>query len=268
MRAHLLTTGAALTAAAFVLTAASPAAADNWNTGTSGWITSNPGTQVGIGNTAPSPTVQLDVLNTITNGRTAIRVNQANTAQSIADFQRNATSKLKIDSSGRTGIANSSPAAQLDVASNASGQIGLIVNQQQTNANIAEFRQGGAMKVSISSTGILQADAGVKIKTWSMEVPDYVFDSGHYKLRGLDDLERFIQAEQHLPDLPSAAQLKEEGMDLAEMNLRLLKKVEELTLYAIQQDKKIKELAAKIDDNSRGAQRRAQRANLTAAVTH
>jgi len=264
MRATFPTLIAGVSLAA-ILAAATPAAADTWNTGATGWVYTASGSKVGVGNSGP--TAQLDVLNP--NGRTGVLVNQTSaTSQTVADFQRNGTSKLKIDNSGRTGVANSSPAAQLDVASNSSGQIGLIINQQQSNANIAEFRQGGTMKVSISATGVLQADAGVKIKSWSMEVPDYVFDSGHYQLRGLDDLERFIQAEQHLPDLPSASQLKEEGMDLAEMNLRLLKKVEELTLYAIQQDKKIKQLAAKIDDKSRGAQRHAQRTNPTAAATH
>jgi hypothetical protein len=46
--------------------------------------------------------------------------------------------------------------------------------------------------------------------------------------------------------VPSATEMKNQGMDVATMNLTLLKKVEELTLYVIEQDKKIKELSAKI----------------------
>ena len=52
-------------------------------------------------------------------------------------------------------------------------------------------------------------------------------------VRGLDEVDHFIKEQGHLPEIPAAAELKENGMDSAEMNLRLLKKVEELTLYAI-----------------------------------
>ena len=58
----------------------------------------------------------------------------------------------------------------------------------------------------------------------------------------LESVERFVMKLKHLPEVPSAAALKSEGKDLASMNLRLLKKVEELTLHAIEQDKRIKAL--------------------------
>jgi hypothetical protein len=59
-----------------------------------------------------------------------------------------------------------------------------------------------------------------------------VFEEG-YSRRSLEDVERFVRKHKHLPDVPSAAQLDKEGMDMAEMNLRLLKTVEELTLHMI-----------------------------------
>jgi hypothetical protein len=70
--------------------------------------------------------------------------------------------------------------------------------------------------------------------------PDYVFEPD-YKLRSLAETERFVRAHKHLPDVPSANEMQN-GMDLSDLNLRLLKQVEELTLRAIDQEKRIKKL--------------------------
>lgn len=71
--------------------------------------------------------------------------------------------------------------------------------------------------------------------------PDYVFSEDH-KLLSLNSVESFIRKNSHLPDIPSATEVKENGIDLGEMNAKLLKKVEELTLYLIQQGKDIEAL--------------------------
>ena len=69
---------------------------------------------------------------------------------------------------------------------------------------------------------------------------DYVFKST-YKLTPLPELKTYIDQNQHLPDVPSAAEVEKNGLNLGEMNKTLLKKVEELTLYLIEKDKEIKE---------------------------
>jgi hypothetical protein len=61
---------------------------------------------------------------------------------------------------------------------------------------------------------------------------DYVFMPG-YKLRPLSEVNTFIQANHHLPDVPSAQQVEQNGLDMVEMDVILLKKIEELTLYII-----------------------------------
>jgi hypothetical protein len=71
----------------------------------------------------------------------------------------------------------------------------------------------------------------------ALNVPDYVFEPD-YELMPLDDLQAYIEKEKHLPDIPSAQDIKEQGVKLGEMQMQLLRKVEELTLYTIQQDKK------------------------------
>jgi len=70
---------------------------------------------------------------------------------------------------------------------------------------------------------------------------DFVFHPD-YKLPALNDVEQFIQKNGHLPEIPTAAEVKENGVDVGEMNKLLLQKVEEMTLYLIQQQKEINEL--------------------------
>ena len=63
--------------------------------------------------------------------------------------------------------------------------------------------------------------------------PDYVFAEG-YKLRSLEETKAYIDTHKHLPEVPSAQEIEENGVALGEMNMLLLKKIEELTLHQIQ----------------------------------
>ncbi|SRR5690554_3480697 len=85
--------------------------------------------------------------------------------------------------------------------------------------------------------------------------PDYVFEKyfwgfsplmPEYELISLKDLEVFLKENNHLPKLPSAAQMEEEGISLKELNLLLLEKIEELTIYTLQQQKEIEALKEKV----------------------
>lgn len=75
--------------------------------------------------------------------------------------------------------------------------------------------------------------------TW----PDYVFDE-NYKLHTPAEIEQFIKANNHLPGIPSAAEVAENGVTLGDMQARLLEKIEELTLLVIEQQKQIDALKA------------------------
>jgi hypothetical protein len=72
--------------------------------------------------------------------------------------------------------------------------------------------------------------------TWA----DFVFEP-EYKLPSLSELETYIKTNKHLPDVPSAAEVAKEKLDLGEMNKILLQKIEELTLHLIGQDKRNRE---------------------------
>ncbi|HLP55206.1 MAG TPA: hypothetical protein VK151_09260 [Fluviicola sp.] len=89
---------------------------------------------------------------------------------------------------------------------------------------------------------------------WATEVnvaltsgfPDYVFESS-YDLMPLSDVRAYIQTNGHLPNVPTAATVAADGINVGEMTKTLVEKVEELTLYLLQQDEKLKQQQAEID---------------------
>ncbi|MBD0401803.1 hypothetical protein [Flammeovirga sp. EKP202] len=78
----------------------------------------------------------------------------------------------------------------------------------------------------------------------SNEWPDYVFEE-EYELAPLSEVASFIEEKGHLPNMPSAAEVKESGVDVVEVERILLEKVEELTLYVIELEKKVAEIEQK-----------------------
>ncbi|SHL81254.1 hypothetical protein SAMN05444266_10574 [Chitinophaga jiangningensis] len=82
-----------------------------------------------------------------------------------------------------------------------------------------------------------------KIKVTATEWADFVFEDS-YTLPSLYELENYIRANKHLPEIPTAKQVEQDGVDLADMNKKLLQKVEELTLYVIELKKQVDALEA------------------------
>lgn len=81
----------------------------------------------------------------------------------------------------------------------------------------------------------------IKVSTQAANWPDYVFAT-NYNLRSLQNLETFIKQYKHLPDVPSAEEIGKDGHDVGQMQIVLLKKIEELTLYIIELQKQISDL--------------------------
>ncbi len=77
-----------------------------------------------------------------------------------------------------------------------------------------------------------------EIKVETANWPDYVFADG-YKVEKLEELERYIKANKHLPEMPSAKEVEANGIELGEMMKLQQKKIEELTLYLIEKDKEL-----------------------------
>lgn len=116
------------------------------------------------------------------------------------------------------------------------------LNDTEAAAIRAELKSKYTMFIA---KGALSEDYAIAPKSsWS----DFVFQSG-YQLPGLSEVENFIKTNRHLPNVPSALEVAEDGYSQHDMNKVLLQKIEELTLYTIQQQKEIEELKAKLEES-------------------
>ncbi|WP_276728907.1 cell wall anchor protein [Chryseobacterium carnipullorum] len=80
-----------------------------------------------------------------------------------------------------------------------------------------------------------------EVKVTLTPTADFVFDES-YNLPKLEEIEKHIKEKKHLPEVASAAQMEKEGVNIGEFQIKLLQKIEELTLYTIEQNKQLKKL--------------------------
>jgi len=161
---------------------------------------------------------------------------------------------------GRVGIGISRPNYKLDVAGDINFSGDLLFNGEPFGASTWEqvgdnisFMTG---KVGIGTTNFVE-DYGLYVENGILtsEVMilhptvwyDCVFEND-YKLINIIELERFVNTNKHLPEVPSEEEITENGYGLAEMNGILLKKVEELTLYIIEQQKQISDMVIRVNE--------------------
>jgi len=110
----------------------------------------------------------------------------------------------------------------------------------ENSGNIGIGIRNAAEKLAVN--GKIRAK---EIKVETANWPDYVF-AKNYGLASLKETEQHIKEKGHLPGIPSAEEVKANGIDLGEMNAKLLQKIEELTLHLIEQNKKINDLQSEI----------------------
>lgn len=210
--------------------AAAPSFADSWNTSTTGFI-------------FPTATTSK-----FTVGQTVVPLESFKAEIHSADPR-----VLRL--SNTSGAANPNVTLMADPGANNAFFVinswdgGIIfstggIGTNGVGAEKMRIPSSGAVTVTGNLTAdVITANTSFKVKNWTMEVPDYVFDDTAYHPMSLSELEKFVKKNKHLPEVPAASEMKRDGMDLAGMNLLLLKKVEELTLHVIEQDKKIASLA-------------------------
>jgi hypothetical protein len=131
---------------------------------------------------------------------------------------------------------------------------GLFIHPVTQNIGIGTTDTKG-YKLAVNGDAVFTK---IKVKQYAAW-PDYVFEPA-YQLPSLGQLAAFINEHRHLPDMPAAAEVaKEEGIDVSEMNTKLLKKVEELTLYLIEQHKRLEEQQERINRQEQQIQRLEER---------
>ena len=105
----------------------------------------------------------------------------------------------------------------------------------------------GNVGIGTNTPAALLTVAG-KIASREVEVTvnagaDFVFDK-NYPIKNIEEVENFVKENKHLPEIPSAKEMEENGIELGEMNIKLLQKIEELTLYLIEQNKRLNKIEA------------------------
>jgi hypothetical protein len=114
--------------------------------------------------------------------------------------------------------------------SKATGNVGIGTSSPSEKLTVYGTIYGKEVKVDLSVPG-----------------PDYVFEKG-YDLPSLEEVKAYIAEHKHLPEVPSAEEMEEKGISLGEMNMILLKKIEEMTLYMIQLKKENEEIKKQLEN--------------------
>lgn len=239
-----------------------------WNNGPNKLYTECAGVRVGIGTNSPEFTFDcrgdaktaghlwanqslsiganmntFSKLNIVNTNRTAVI--QANTVGNTKPYQR--LMYFEYDNTDTKILEVQNPTAGYTAFSlNSNGEMDIHngvapIFHLGTNGMLS-LRNNSMETFRVEANGMVRAR---KIKVDSETWADYVFDE-NYKLLPLNELELFVKQNKHLPSIPSEQQIKEEGIDVTEMNVKMMEKIEELTLYLIQQNKEIEKLKAEI----------------------
>lgn len=131
-------------------------------------------------------------------------------------------------------------------------EMGTNFFRMKITSPLPEFGGATVMIIENNERRLLQLNNDGQFRTREVFVdsytpwPDYVFES-NYSLPKLADIKNYILINKHLPNVPTAKEISEDGINLGEMNRILLEKVEELTLYLIEQQERIEKLEIEVE---------------------
>lgn len=125
----------------------------------------------------------------------------------------------------RVGIGQNDPSSKLHITTALDKNTHPLIIDKNIQGSTIPYKL-----LELDNNGLLYArEIKVNLDAW----PDYVFDA-NYPLMPLSELQSFIRKNNHLPNVPSACEMEESGINLAKSNVMLMEKVEELTLYMLQ----------------------------------
>ena len=153
---------------------------------------------------------------------------------------KNNNAELILTSGGKVGIGAANTSYKFNVDGTMRVSSNLTCGGNFTGSGNGVF----SGTLTVGSGFSCAADGALKVKSLKVTTtdwPDYVFGDSH-RLMPLPEVESYINANGHLPEVPSAEEAEANGVDLGEMNRLLLQKVEELTLYVIDLQKQLDEL--------------------------
>lgn len=207
--------------------------------------------RVGIGTNSPLTTLHVNgggIVNKIHIGNTSFY--DSNLPFQVVANNQTSFSTFKINNDGAVDILSAATNGNVFNISSISGLVYRIrhdggIDMRYTGSEIAFSIVGS------EENDIFLVDAGGGVYCRSLHVKngnfwgDFVFEK-NYPLMSLPDLEEYINNNCHLPEIPSASEVEQEGIDVYEMTRLLTIKVEELTLYMIEANKRIEELEAQL----------------------
>jgi hypothetical protein len=198
-----------------------------------------PNGNVGIGTT--NPTAKLHVFN----GNNSYGAILANASEPEFSLYTKTLTTLKNNESFRLGLKYKDEERNGFISffrggNETGGFLGFSTNGLErmkidTNGNVGIGITDPKNKLSVNGTIWAK-----EVKVSLTDAADWVFDT-NYKLRPLAEVEKFINENKHLPEVPSAEEFRQNDMNVSQMSNKLLQKIEELTLYAIEQNKKLEE---------------------------
>ena len=187
---------------------------------TKNYFTVNKNGNVGIGTDEPGTSLEVHDGTLRISGGSSFGQDNARFVIDPGDSNAHRLIELRNDQQGKIMVVNGN------------GKVGIGINNPRE-------------KLSVKGK-ILSEENIVVLNAETSNYPDYVFEDT-YHLISLYDLSDYIRKHKHLPEIPTAENVKKNGMKLGEMNISLLKKIEELTLYIIEQQKIIDELKTRIE---------------------
>lgn len=175
------------------------------------------------------------------------------------------TSSIHIKSTGDVGLGTSAPSGSLEISrsTGAAADMLVLTNNAPTRIYMNNTASASDWRFNSANNGnfrIADGDSNIELElepngdltisgtltTAGSTYPDYVFESG-YELMSLDELNDFVASNRHLPNVPKADAVDGgQRINMTELQITMLEKIEELTLYTLEQHETIKELRSSL----------------------